>query len=266
MRARTTQFALTPRRAALIAALLAAAAGWTATQTLDWVIPAAHGQQAGRQGSASSGAPQSGAMGGFTGTSNQGGASGVSNPAPGASAGQFGGNSGEGRSATTTQAGYLGGRVVPDDGGGGGGGGGGTVTPYSSPPVSLESLAASCPYAEPMGIGAEGRISGENVLRLGAAGAYLNPRADAAALQSSASLLAGYQDALSGAKPDPVLAGTYLGLVAKEPVTADAVQRVSASLCVPVGIDQAAAIANIAEGQRQKLERDLQARAAATTP
>lgn len=264
MRANATQLALTPRRAALIAALLAAAAGWTATQTLDWVIPAAHGQQAGRQAGGGSSGPSQGTLGGgHTGATNQGGAGGISNPDPGSGAGNFGGNAGEGSSTTNTRPGYLGGRAGSDDGGGGGGG---TVTPYSAPPVTLESLAASCPYAEPMGVGPEGRIAGENVMRLGAAGAYLNPRADAATLQSSASMLAGYQDALSGAKPDPVLAGTYLGLVAKEPVTADAVQRVSASLCVPVGIDQATAIANIAEGQRQKLERDLQAKAAAPKP
>jgi hypothetical protein len=247
---------------ALIAALLAAAAGWTASRSIDWIVPDAHGQQAGRQAGAPSGSSPGGAQAGYVGASNQGGAGGVSNPTPGADAGQFGGSAGEGRSANTKRAGYLGGRAAPDDGGGGGGGegGGGTVTPYMAAPPTLEALAASCPYAEPIGIGPQGRIAGENVARLAAVGANLNPAADRAALQSSAALLAGYQEALADPKPDPMLAGTYLGLVAKEPVTADAVQHVSASLCVPVGIDQATAIAHIAEGQRQKLERDAQAR------
>lgn len=272
MRANTTTTVLDLRRMALIAASLAAAAGWVSSSgSLDWIVPDAHGQQAVRQAGAPSGSPPGGAQGGYAGTSNQGGAGGVSNPAPGADAGQFGGNSGEGRSVTTTRAGYQGGRVVADDGGGGDdggddGGGSGTVTPYSSPPVTLESLAARCQYAQPKGIRPSGRVSGENARRLSVVGAHLNPQADAAALRSSASMLAGYQDALSNAKPDPVLAGAYLGLVAKEPVTADAVQRVSASLCVPVGIDQATAIANIAEGQRQKLERELQAKSAVLKP
>lgn len=261
MRAKTTQFVLTPRRVALIAALLAGAAGWTATQTLDWLIPAAQGQQVGHQiGGGAQGPSQGSVGGGHTGAANPGGAGGVPNPAAGTGAGGYGGSAGEGNSVTNTRAGYLGGRTVPDDGGDGSGGG--TVTPHDVVPPTLEALASSCPHAEPVGLGPQARIAGENVARLGAVSANLNPVADLATLQSSAALLAGYQEALAGPKPDPMLAGTYLGLVAREPVTADAVRHVSASLCVPVGTDQATAIAHIAEGQRQKLEREAQARAA----
>jgi hypothetical protein len=59
-----------------------------------------------------------------------------------------------------------------------------------------------------------------------------------------------FQEELQKPSPNPTLAGAYLGIVAKQPVTPEMVQKVGATLCVSVSTPQADAIAAAAEDQR----------------
>ena len=68
-------------------------------------------------------------------------------------------------------------------------------------------------------------------------------------------LMASYQEELNKPKPDLLLAGTYLGLVAGAPMTAATIQHISRVLCVPISHDQALGIARAAEGQRRSMQR-----------
>jgi len=66
-------------------------------------------------------------------------------------------------------------------------------------------------------------------------------------------LLANYQAELEKRTPNPVLAGTYLGMVAKVPVTPQLISKVSSGMCVIAPSDQQDRIANVAEEQRMLL-------------
>lgn len=69
-------------------------------------------------------------------------------------------------------------------------------------------------------------------------------------------LLANYQEELAKPSPDLSLAGTYVGLVATEPVTASDIENISNILCVPVSHEQAVDISTAAESQRLFVGRD----------
>lgn len=253
MRALTSNKASVPRGMALVVLAMLAAFGSLSAGDGGWLMPEAVAQQAGRSAGGGAIGPSQGTVGGgHTGAANQGGAGG-GNPSPGADAGNLGGTGGEGSATVSARPGYVGGREVPSDGG--------DVPVVSHTEVSLTQIAMTCSYVTPQGMSPEARLGGDNGARLGAVSAHFMPAGDEAAARAGRSLLAGYQEALAGEQHDPVLAGTYLGLLAKTEVTADAVQQVSASLCVPIGLDEAEAIANIAEGQRLKIEAEMAARA-----
>ncbi len=68
-------------------------------------------------------------------------------------------------------------------------------------------------------------------------------------------LLANFQGELAKSRPDPVLAGSYIGLIAGSSVTKQIVLEISRVLCVPVSDSQAEGIAAAAEAQRRSMHR-----------
>jgi hypothetical protein len=176
--------------------------------------------------------------------------------------GRYGYSYGEGPSASSRFR-YWGGWAlpdIPDDGGDDGTGGDPTL--YTAYSTSLATPGGGGPSTGPgltsagrcddvgAGMTAQAQFSRANLARMSAVFAQLAPGAVAAGEMTSPYLLANFQSELLKAKPDPLLAGTYLGLVAKEPVTAEAVKKAGWRMCAPVSSDQAEAIAQVAEGQR----------------
>lgn len=100
------------------------------------------------------------------------------------------------------------------------------------------------------GMTADAQYSKANLARMKAAYAIVSPDAAAAGQMPSPYLLANFQAEVTKAKPDMLLAGTYLGLVAEQPVTPEAVKKVCWRMCAPVGGDAAEQIAQVAENQR----------------
>lgn len=94
------------------------------------------------------------------------------------------------------------------------------------------------------------RFSGQNLSRISAARALLDPATASAPVGEKPYLLASFQEELQKPTPDLALAGVYVGLIAKGQVTPAKVKSVGARLCVPVSNDQAEAIAQAAEQQR----------------
>lgn len=231
---------------------------WTLPLTFVLAIAAATLPDAGAQGRASTATgPSNGTLGGgANGASNRGGAGGVSNPSPGAGAGSAingGGASGRTPQATeSSRQGYLGGRTTP------------VVTP---PPETPPSTSTTVPVA-PLTVlsvsqfgkcahsatlaSPQARLSGNNLARIDALADGLMPGTRQGA-QTARYLLADMQAELEKPDPDPLLAGTYLGMISVRPVTADLVSVVSESLCAPpLPPSRARAIAAIAEAQRLK--------------
>jgi hypothetical protein len=100
------------------------------------------------------------------------------------------------------------------------------------------------------GMTAQAQFSKANLSRMTAAYAVVAPKQAAQGEMPSPYLLANFQAELQKARPDPLLAGTYLGLVAKEPVTPEAVKQASWRMCTLVSNAQAETIADVAENQR----------------
>lgn len=216
-------------------------------------LPSDAGAQ-GRTGTATG--PSNGTLGGgANGASNRGGAAGVSNPNPGAGAGAAAnGTSVTGRAPQATESarqGYLGGRTTP------------AVTPPDTPPATQtpassaplmalpESLFGKCAHSAALA-SPQARLSGNNLARIDALADGLMPGAAQSAL-TARYLLADMQAELEKPDPDPLLAGTYLGMVSVRPVTAELVAVVSESLCAPpLPPSRARTIAAIAEAQRLK--------------
>jgi len=94
------------------------------------------------------------------------------------------------------------------------------------------------------------RYSDQNLRRISAAHAQLDPTVRSPLGSRGAPLLADFQEELEKPSPDLAAAGVYVGLLAKMPVTPEKVISVCAHLCVPVSDTQAAQIANTAELQR----------------
>ncbi|WP_374625687.1 hypothetical protein [Pandoraea sp.] len=196
--------------------------------------------------------PSAGTIGGgANGASNRGGAGGVSNPSPGGSAAANGGGA-TGRMPQATESsrqGYLGGRttapITPPE-----------TTPTASntlPSTPLTVLPASqfgeCSRATTLAA-PQARLSGANLVRIDALADGLMQGAPQNAL-TARYLLADMQAELEKPEPDPLLAGTYLGMVSARPVTTDLVSVVSESLCAPpLPQARAHAIAAVAEAQR----------------
>jgi hypothetical protein len=94
------------------------------------------------------------------------------------------------------------------------------------------------------------RVSGANLNRIASARAILDSGGAPAESVTSPYLLANFQEELEKATPDLTLAGLYVGLIAKGPVTPTTVKQVCTRLCVKVSDGQAADIAKAAELQR----------------
>ena len=93
-------------------------------------------------------------------------------------------------------------------------------------------------------------LSGRNVQRATVARGVLAPADVAEGTVPPPYLLISFQEELQKARPDTLVAGTYLGLVAKVPVTEEIVKQIAWRMCVPLDDAHAKAIADAAEIQR----------------
>lgn len=121
--------------------------------------------------------------------------------------------------------------------------------------VSARSVldgATRCEGVTP-GMAPAQQFSGSNLLRLNTARGVVDPELAASGKIASPFLMGNLQEELIKAAPNAELAGTYLGLIAKAPVTADAVKKISFQLCARINDAQAKEIADIAETQRKTL-------------
>lgn len=133
----------------------------------------------------------------------------------------------------------------------------------SGPSVSARNVldgSARCEGVTP-GMAPAQQFAGSNLLRLNTARGLVDPELAASGKIASPFLMGNLQDELTKSAPNSELAGTYLGLIAKTPVTANAVKKIGFQLCASVSDKQAKEIADIAEAQRATL-----AAAAKTTP
>jgi len=105
-----------------------------------------------------------------------------------------------------------------------------------------EGVALKMPAADQLG--------SRNLRRLNAARGVVDPELAESGRVVSPYLMANLQEELLKPEVDAQLAGTYLGLVAKAPVTADKVKQVGNQLCVRMSDEQAQRIAAAAEKQR----------------
>lgn len=112
--------------------------------------------------------------------------------------------------------------------------------------------AARCEGVTPSMAPAQ-QFSGNNLLRLNTARGVVDPELAASGKIASPFLMGNLQEELIKAAPNAELAGTYLGLIAKTPVTADAVKKIGFQLCARISDAQAKEIADIAETQRNTL-------------
>lgn len=139
-----------------------------------------------------------------------------------------------------------------------------TTTPPSETPVAQgmppsgaadEYLKLSthgrCHDYAPSTLSATQRLRGRNLERLHKAASYLAPGFDAHGNESPLQILADYQEVLERARPDTMLAGVYLGLVATVPITEAVVEDVNLILCVTSSHMQAGAIVEIAVEQER---------------
>ena len=164
---------------------------------------------------------------------------------PGTGTGDTGGtttNPGADTEETTTNPGTSTGETATDPGVNSGGGGG-TGTAFH--------LVGEQRCADIGALNAASRLGGKNLGRILDMQPLLAPGTRLRGV--SIMLLANYQSELEKEKPDPVLAGTYLGMVAKVPVTPQLISRVSWALCVVPPEGGQNQIAEIAEEQRQSL-------------
>jgi hypothetical protein len=148
---------------------------------------------------------------------------------------------------------YWGGWTLPGEGDSGGtdgigstdpgfntGGGGGAGTAFH--------LVGEARCGDMGTLNAGNRLDGKNLVRFREARSLLAPNERLPA--SAILLIANYQAELEKQKPDPVLAGTYIGNVARLPVTPELISQVSDGLCVIPPEDKKREIANAAEEQR----------------
>lgn len=239
----TKQRRLLTRMALCAAVVLISASGAPAAET--------------RAGGGAIGPSQGTAGGGVIGA-NRGGASGISNPSPGGPAGSFGGSEGTvgPRATTNSRPGYLGGRITD-------------TTPGTDPPPAAAVAATSqqlghCDLTANRMLTPEQRMVGGNGRRLQYGSSVMAPNVQSRHQGSLHALLASYQEELEKSRPDPMLAGVYLGIAANVPVSAREVSALSEALCVPVDANVAEQIASVAEAQRQKLAGEKQIATAAS--
>jgi len=149
---------------------------------------------------------------------------------------------------------YWGGWVIPDEEEPGDepttvadtslstGGGGPSATTSLQALARCDDVSGTMPSTQ--------SLSGRNVQRATAARGILAPADVAEGAVPPPYLLVSFQEELHKTKPDTLVAGTYLGLVAKVPVTGELVKQVAWRMCVPLDDTQANAIADAAEVQR----------------
>jgi len=130
-----------------------------------------------------------------------------------------------------------------------GSGGGPSVNIRSALDASprCEGVASNMPAAQ--------QFSGGNLLRLNAARGLVDPALAASGKIVSPYIMGSLQNELVKGAPNTELAGTYLGLVAKAPVTADTVKQIGFQLCARMSDAQAKEIAQVAEQQRVALAK-----------
>lgn len=127
-----------------------------------------------------------------------------------------------------------------------------TPGPGGGPSVNVRSALDTSPRCEGVAsnMPAAQQFSGGNLLRLNAARGLVDPALAASGKIASPYLMASLQNELVKGAPNTELAGTYLGLVAKAPVTADTVKKIGFQLCARMSDAQAKEIAQVAEQQR----------------
>ena len=151
---------------------------------------------------------------------------------------------------------YWGGWSVPTDGGGGddgvvvaqaivdptpvGGGGGQLARLDLASAARCDGVGSNMPTRS--------FYTNANLGRLDAARNEIDPAFVGGRGESDPAMMAAVQEALVDGRSDPVLVGTYLGMMSRTTVTPDTVKRVAYRLCVPV--DDATAN-NIAEAAQQ---------------
>jgi hypothetical protein len=136
-----------------------------------------------------------------------------------------------------------------------------TPGPGGGPSVNVRSTLDTSPRCEGVapGMPAAQQLGGNNLLRLNEARALVDPSLAQSGKIASPYLMANLQEQLVKGTPSTELAGTYLGLVAKAPVTAETVKKVGSRLCARVSDAEAKEIARIAEQQRTTLMTAMKA-------
>lgn len=130
-----------------------------------------------------------------------------------------------------------------------------TPGPGGGPSVNVRSALDTSPRCEGVapGMPAAQQLGGSNLLRLNEARALVDPSLAQSGRIASPYIMANLQEQLIKGTPSTELAGTYLGLVAKAPVTAETVKKVGFQLCARIGDAEAKEIARVAEQQRMAL-------------
>lgn len=130
-----------------------------------------------------------------------------------------------------------------------------TPGPGGGQSVNVRSVLDTPPRCEGISAGmpAGKQFGGGNLLRLTAARGLVDPELAASGKIASPYIMGSLQNELIKPEPNIELAGTYLGLVAKAPVSSDAVKKIGHQLCAGVSDSQAKEIAQVAEKQRVAL-------------
>ena len=165
---------------------------------------------------------------------------------------------------------YWGGWTLPGDPSDPGDGDG-SVTPYlvtstgtstdivpgpgGGPSINVRNVLDSEPRCEGVAqkMPAAEQLGSANLRRLNAARGIADPGYASSGKMAAPFLMANLQEELVKPEPDAQLAGTYLGLVAKAPVTPEMVKQVGFQLCARIGDAQAEQIASAAEQQRHAI-------------
>ncbi len=180
--------------------------------------------------------------------------------------GRFGANSEQAsdnlRIATRFRFRYWGGWTLPDDPTDPGGTDPGTTTlvtstdtvagPGGGPSINVRNVLDSSPRCEGVApnMPAARQFGASNLRRLSAARGLVDPALAASGKIASPYLMANLQEELVKPEPNSQLAGTYLGLVAKIPVTPETVKKVGFQLCARTNDARAQEISAAAEQQR----------------
>ncbi len=130
-----------------------------------------------------------------------------------------------------------------------------TPGPGGGPSVNVRSTLVDSPRCEGVApdMPAAQQLGGGNLLRLNEARALVDPSLAVSGKIASPYIMANLQEQLVRGTPSAELAGTYLGLVAKAPVTEETVKKVGFQLCARISDAQAKEIAQVAEQQRTAL-------------